>query len=118
MNPDDPLGIDEIVPPIGGADVLDANSGIESFINRGFMLAFTLFALYALLNFVLAAFSYLNAGGESKNVEKAQKMITQTFIGLALMSLTFVIAGIIGAVFFGDWFALLDLTNQLNNIMN
>ncbi len=111
----DILGTDKITPPFGAGSW---ETGLTGFINRGFRLAFVAFGLYALLNFVLAAYNYINSQGETKNIEKAQKMITQSIIGLFLMSMTFVIAGVIGTVFFGDWDALLDLTQQIQNITN
>ena len=67
-------------------------------------------------HFVLAAFNYMNAAGEAKNVEKAKKMLTQTVIGLLLLSVSFLFAGIIGAVFFGSWDFILNPVTQINNI--
>jgi len=117
MGPTDWIGQDKITPPFGG-NWDDANSGLESFINNGFRLAFVAFGLYTLLNFVLAAFNYINAQGETKNIEKAKKLVTNSIVGLVMIAVTFIVAGIIGAVFFGEWNALLDLEGAINKAIN
>jgi len=111
------IGTDQIVPPVGG-DWNDPTTGLENFINRGFKLAFVAFGLYTLLNFVLAAFNFINAQGEAKNLEKARKLITNSIVGLVLMAVVFVVAGVIGAVFFGSWDALLNLNAAIEGTFN
>ena len=117
MTDPDWLGRDQITPPLGGS-WNDANSGLENFINNGFRLAFVAFGLYTLLNFVLAAFNYINAQGETKNIEKAKKLVTNSIVGLMMIAVTFIIAGVIGAVFFGDWYYLLNLNTAISDIIN
>lgn len=111
------LGTDKITPPFGGSWD-DPNTGIESFINRGFRLVFVVFGLYALLNFVMAAFNFINSQGDAKNLEKAKKLFTNSIVGLGLIAVTFIVAGVIGAVFYGDWDALLNLNEAINNAIN
>lgn len=108
----DPLGLNDIRPPVGG-DINDSNSGLVVFVNRGFMLLFMGFGLYALVNFMRAAFWYISAQGEAKNIDKAKSTLTQSAIGLVLMLLVFVVAGVIGQVFFGKWDFLLDPIKSL-----
>lgn len=110
------IGIDKITPPMGGGS--SPGAGLENFINNGFRLVFVAFGLYALLNFVMAAFNYINAQGETKNIEKAKKLITNSIIGLVMIAVTFLVAGIIGAVFFGDWGALLNLDEAITDVIN
>ena len=74
MGPTDWIGQDKITPPFGG-NWNDPGSGLEAFINNGFRLAFVAFGLYSLLNFVMAAFNYINAQGETKNIEKAKNLL-------------------------------------------
>ena len=111
------IGTDDIVPPFGVGSWDDPN-GIENFINRGFRLVFVAFGLYALLNFVLAAFNFINSQGEAKNLEKAKKLFTNSVVGLALLAITFLVAGVLGAVFFGNWDALLNLSATITDITN
>lgn len=116
MGPTDWIGQNKITPPFGG-NWNDSGSGLEAFINNGFRLAFVAFGLYSLLNFVMAAFNYINAQGETKNIEKAKKLVTNSIVGLAMIAVTFIVAGVIGAVFFGSWDALLDLNTAINSII-
>lgn len=108
------LGTDQIKPPFGG-DWDDPSAGVENFINRGFRLAFVVMGLFALLNFILAAYNFINAQGETKNIDKARKLLTNSIVGLLLMAITFIFAGLIGAVFFGSWDALLNLNDAISN---
>jgi hypothetical protein len=63
--------------------------------------------IYAVFNFVLAGYSYLSAGGDSKQVQLASAKITQSIIGLTVAAGSFVIAGIVGQLLFGDpWYLL------------
>jgi hypothetical protein len=111
------IGQDKITPPLGGS-YDDAGGGLETFINNGFRFALVAFGLYALLNFVLAAFSYMSAQGETKNIEKAKKLITNSVIALFMLAVTFIVAGLIGALFFGSWDKLLNLTGAIDEIIN
>jgi hypothetical protein len=105
--------IGTINPPVGSGNF---DTALLPFINNIFKLVFVGFGLYALVNFVLAAFNFMNAGSDAKNLEKARKMITQTVIGLLLLSVSFIFAGVIGAVFFGNWNFILNPVDQINNI--
>lgn len=106
---------EDITPPVPST-AGEPGTVLETLINNGFKLAFVVLGLYALLNFILAAFNYINSQGEQEKVVKAQKMITNSIIGLALLASTFIVAGIIGQVFFGDWNKLLQLQSTINSI--
>lgn len=109
-----PSWIGAITPPMGSGSW---EVGLENFINRGFKLIFLGFAAYALINFVMAAYDYINDGGENKKIETAKKRLTQTVIGLVLLSLFFIFAGIVGQVFFGNWDYVLNLTDTIKGII-
>lgn len=111
----DPLGLRDIQPPVGSSNVNDPNSGLVMFINRGFALLFMGFGLYVLMNFIRAAFWYISAQGDAKNIEKAKSTLTQSAVGLILMLLVFVVGGVIGQVFFGNWNFLLDPIKSLED---
>lgn len=59
-------------------------------------------AIYALFNLVLAGYSFMSAGDDSKKVAGAWAQITQTLIGLAFTAGSFVLAAIFGQLIFGD----------------
>lgn len=57
--------------------------------------------IYALFNLVLAGYSFMSAGDDSKKVSAAWAQIYQTIIGLAFTAGAFVITGIISQLIFG-----------------
>ena len=58
--------------------------------------------VYALFNLVLAGYSFMSAGDDSKAVSAAWAKIYQTLIGLAFAAGAFVLAAIFGQLIFGD----------------
>jgi hypothetical protein len=58
--------------------------------------------IYALFNLVLAGYSFMSAGDDSKKVSGAWAQIYQTMIGLAFSAGAFVLAAIFGQLIFGD----------------
>lgn len=58
--------------------------------------------IYALFNLVLAGYSFMSAGDDSKKVSAAWSQISQTLIGLAFAAGAFVIAAIIGLLLFNN----------------
>jgi hypothetical protein len=58
--------------------------------------------IYALINLVLAGYSFMSAGDDSKKVASAWAMIWQTILGLAIAAGAFVLAAIFGQLIFGD----------------
>jgi hypothetical protein len=58
--------------------------------------------IYALINFVLAGYSFMSAGDDPKKIAGAWAMIWQTALGLAFAAGSFVLAAIFGQLIFGD----------------
>jgi hypothetical protein len=58
--------------------------------------------IYALFNLVLAGYSFMSAGEDSKKVHGAWAMIWQTLLGLAVAAGAFVLAAIFGQLIFND----------------
>lgn len=58
--------------------------------------------IYALFNLVLAGYSFMSAGDDSKKVAGSWAQITQTIIGLSVAAGSFVIAALIGQLLFGN----------------
>ncbi|MCR4329559.1 MAG: hypothetical protein NUV65_03360 [Candidatus Roizmanbacteria bacterium] len=106
-----PAWVGTINPPTGGGDY---STGLVPFINGGIRLVFVGLGLFALLEFVLAAYHMINSQGDSKNLEKARKMITNSAIGLIFLTMTFIFGAIIGTVFFGRWDFILDPAETIN----
>lgn len=57
--------------------------------------------IYALFNLVLAGYSFMSAGDDSKKVSGAWSQIYQTIIGLAFAAGAFVVASLVGQLIFG-----------------
>lgn len=57
--------------------------------------------IYALFNLILAGYSFMSAGDDSKKVAGAWAMIWQTALGLAVAAGAFVLAAIFGQLLFG-----------------
>ncbi|WKZ25371.1 MAG: hypothetical protein QY322_03185 [bacterium] len=66
--------------------------------------------IYALFNLVLAGYSFMGAGDDSKKVAAAWAQIYQTIIGLAFSAGAFVLAAIFGQLLFGSWDFILKPT--------
>lgn len=66
--------------------------------------------IYALFNLVLAGYSFMSAGDDSKKVSAAWAQIYQTIMGLAFSAGAFVLAAIFGQLLFGNPLFLLQPT--------
>lgn len=66
--------------------------------------------IYALFNLVLAGYSFMSAGDDSKKVSGAWSQISQTLMGLAFSAGAFVLAALFGKLIFNDWNFLLKPT--------
>jgi len=64
--------------------------------------------IYALLNFIMAGYSFISAGGEPKNIEKAWGKIWQSMVGLFIIAASFALAALLGQILFGDAKAILQ----------
>jgi hypothetical protein len=64
--------------------------------------------VYAVFSFIIAGYTFMSAGGDSKKVEAAWARIWQTILGLAFAAGAFVLAGLIGLLLFRDVTALLQ----------
>lgn len=58
--------------------------------------------IYALFNFVLAGYSFMSAGGDSRKVADAWAKIWQSVIGLVVATGSLVLAAIFGELLFDD----------------
>jgi hypothetical protein len=59
-------------------------------------------SIYALFNLVLAGYSFMSAGDDSKKIAGAWAMIWQTMLGLTVAAGAFVLAAIFGQLLFGS----------------
>jgi hypothetical protein len=98
-----------IAPPPGMSSFGgDAYGGLLKFLNVGLSLVLVVAGLFTLFNIIIAGFTYMTAGGDSKKVSEAQNKMLFTAIGLGIIVAAPVIAGIIGLIVFGNWRAILS----------
>ncbi len=90
-----------ITPPkaLGGKT---AEAGIGGLIQTIIWVLIIGAGVYALFNLILAGYSFMSAGDDTKKVGAAWAQIYQTMIGLAFAAGAFVLAAIFGQLIFGD----------------
>lgn len=93
-------------PGLGG-DTADPYGTLLNVLNLGLNLILVIAGLMTLFMFIIAGFTYMTAGGDSKKIEEAQNRMIFAGIGLGIIVAAPVIAGVIGFVVFGDWKAIL-----------
>lgn len=100
----------QITPPYKGysSNITGGNFGLVALLNNILKLFFVIGGLLAFFNLVVAAFQFLNSGGDPKAIEQAWSKIWQSLVGLIILVISFIIAGLIGWIFFGDVTAILS----------
>jgi len=91
-------------------DVIGPNFGLLVILNNVLRLIFLVAGIFALFQLIFAGFGFMNAGGEPKKIGEAWGKIWQTLLGLVIIVGSFVLAAIIGALFFGNPMAILQPT--------
>lgn len=82
--------------------------GLTQFIANVIYLIATAGGIMAFLNIIMAGFAYISSGGDSKATQAAWAKIYMSLIGLVIIVASFLVAGLIGIVFFGDAGALIN----------
>lgn len=77
-------------------------TGLIPFFSNILRFVFVIAGIYAFINLILAGYSYMSAGGDSKALSKAWDKIWQTLLGLGIIAGSFVIAAVFSAIIFGD----------------
>lgn len=113
MKPEDIIGV--IKPTVGilNTPAIDASgklTGVITLMNSVLKLAFIVGGIWALLNFIIAGYGFMSAGGESKEITKAWDRIWQSFMGLLFIVGSFLLAAVAGIILFKDPTAILQPT--------
>lgn len=66
------------------------------FISNMIKLAGTIAGIYAVIQFIMAGYTYITAADDPKMVEKAWAMIWQSLLGLLIIGASFTLAAVIG----------------------
>jgi hypothetical protein len=84
------------------------SGSIAKFLNNIIRLIIVIGGLWALINIILAGYGFLSAADDPKKVAAAWNQIWQSLVGLLIMVGSFVVAGIVGQILFGDATAILN----------
>jgi len=73
-------------------------SGLFSLLSNLFKLVGAVAGIFFVIQIIMAGFGYLSANGDPKKTEVAFAKIWQSLIGLAIVSVAFVLASFIGKI--------------------
>ncbi|OGD10144.1 hypothetical protein A2397_03820 [Candidatus Amesbacteria bacterium RIFOXYB1_FULL_44_23] len=85
------------VGPLGQVTSLTtALMGTETVVSMTLGLLTVIGGLYFMFQLIIAGYGYISAGGDKALVQTAQKKLTNNFLGLTVVVLSYLIAGIVG----------------------
>lgn len=87
---------------VGNGNSGGQNIGIIAFASNLLQLFAIIAGIWAMFNFFMAGYMYITAMSDAGVTEKVKDKITMTVIGLAIIAGSYIIAGLIGLVMFGD----------------
>ena len=78
----------------------------------------TISGIFVLINFIMAGYLYLSSNGNPQKISAAGNKMLKSLIGLVIIAAAFIIAGLIGLIFFEDpsflirprFYTLIDIT--------
>jgi len=94
--------IGPITPPEGVIKYGDSPGGLFLFLNNIMKLLIYGAGLFTLFNIILAGYGFISANGDQKAIETAWSKIWQSLLGLVIAAGSFVLAGVIGWIVFGN----------------
>lgn len=103
-------GIFGNIKPPPGVDKYSGTEGQGFFLLLNNILKFIIVAagFFALLNFIIAGYDFMSAGGDTQKVNKAWEKIWQSILGLAVTAGAFTIAAVVGQLVFKDPGAIIN----------
>jgi hypothetical protein len=88
----------------------NSGTGIFIILNNIMKLMIVGAGLFALFNFITAGYQFISAGGNTEKINEAWNKIWQSMLGVLIAAGSFIIAGVIGKLIFGDWTAITSPT--------
>jgi len=76
----------------------DGGKGLFLLLSNIFKLIGTVAGIFFIIQVMTAGFSYISANGDPKKTEAAWAKITQSLIGLVIVSVAFILGGLIGKI--------------------
>lgn len=80
----------------------NVTQGLVPFFTNLIRLMFVGAGIYAFLNFIIAGYQYMSAGGDTKALSAAWARIWQSLLGLVIIVGSFALAALFGYLIFGD----------------
>ncbi|MCJ7826541.1 hypothetical protein MUP56_02920 [Patescibacteria group bacterium] len=90
----------KISPPTGGYG--GAERGIVALLTNVLRLAFAAAGIFAFINFIIAGYQYMSAGGDAKALNAAWSRIWQSLVGLLIIVMSFALISLISYLMFGE----------------
>lgn len=78
------------------------DGGLTSFITNIISFSFVIAGVVALFNFIIAGYQYMNAGGDTKQLNAAWARIWQSLVGLIILAAAFAIISLVSLIMFGN----------------
>lgn len=78
------------------------DNGLTNFFTNIIRLVFVVAGIYAFINFILAGFAYMTAGGDAKKLDAAWAKIWQSLLGLVIIVGSFALISLVSLIIFGD----------------
>ena len=100
--------VGKVTNPLPGPYKSIAGGGLILFFSNVLRLVFVAAGIFAFINFVIAGYQYMSAGGDTKALSAAWDRIWQSLVGLVFIVGSFAAAGLMGQLFFGHWSAILS----------
>ncbi|HLE49084.1 MAG TPA: hypothetical protein VI819_03605 [Patescibacteria group bacterium] len=103
VNP--PPGVSSWIANAGG----NSETGLQRFVSAIIQTLIAGAGIYALINLVMAGYSFMSAGGNPEKIAQSWGKIWQTLLGLLVAAGAFVLAGVFGQIIFGNPRALIQI---------
>lgn len=82
--------------------------GLLVFISRLINLFVIICGVWTMFNFLHSGFIFVSYGSDSKAMSEVKDKLTMTAVGLAIIAGAYLLAGLVGLIFFGDATFILD----------
>lgn len=110
------MALDEALKPILGnidtpqnvAAYTEGPAGLINLLSNVLKISVVAAGLFGLINLLSSGIQYVGAAGNPEMIKQASSRIWMSILGLAIVAGAFVLAGIIGLLFFGSATAIIN----------
>jgi len=80
----------------------NGSTGLITFISRLINLFVIICGMWSMFNFLFAGYTLISSQSDAKAMSTIRESLTMTAIGIAIIAGSYMLAGLIGLIFFGD----------------